>query len=46
MKETNAFWVDKDNQPVKLAKLINTVILFGIKIYGFFKSIKKTKRNT
>jgi len=46
MKETNAFWVDKNDQPVAIAKFLNKVITVGIKLYGLFKSFRKTKRNT
>jgi len=46
MKETNAFWVDKDDQPVILAKILNKTIKACLQIYEFFKSIRKAKRNT
>jgi hypothetical protein len=46
MRETNAWWVDKNNQPSKVAKILNNLIVFGIKIYGYYKSVRKTKRNS
>lgn len=46
MRDTNAWWVDKANQPSAIAKLLNCLLTAGVKIYEYCQSIRKTKRNS